>query len=189
MQFKLVLLGAILLSGGLIAYTTIPNVHTTPILQTLPLPTSDPFQIPAGSVLEVPQNLSVVTTRHNILMMNLTIVSAPGHFSSLLFQVFQKNETRSCSNTTQRAYIFNQEVTNGSFRASIVSSGQYCFVFDNGNSIGAKTILLATAIRSNFEQIQVANDGEMNFVGLVAGALGFLILVAGFMKKTVIPWE
>ena len=189
MRFKLVLLGAILLSGGLIAYTTIPNVHTTPILQTLPLPTSDPFQIPAGSVLEVPQNLSVVTTRHNILMMNLTIVSAPGHFSSLLFQVFQKNETRSCSNTTQRAYIFNQEVTNGSFRASIVSSGQYCFVFDNGNSIGAKTILLATAIRSNFEQIQVANDGEMNFVGLVAGALGFLILVAGFMKKTVIPWE
>jgi len=188
-RFKLVLLGAILLSGGLIAYTTIPNVHTTPILQTLPLPTSDPFQIPAGSVLEVPQNLSVVTTRHNILMMNLTIVSAPGHFSSLLFQVFQKNETRSCSNTTQRAYIFNQEVTNGSFRASIVSSGQYCFVFDNGNSIGAKTILLATAIRSNFEQIQVANDGEMNFVGLVAGALGFLILVAGFMKKTVIPWE
>ena len=55
--------------------------------------------------------------------------------------------------------------------------------------MGAKTILLATAISSNFERIQVANDGEMNFVGLVAGALGFLILVAGLMKKTVIPWE
>lgn len=189
MQFKLVVLGAFLLSGGLIAYTTIPNVHTTPILQTLPLPTSDPFQIPAGSVLEVPQNLSVVTTRHNTLLMNLTIFSAPGQSSSLLFQVFQKNETRSCPNTYERAYIFNQEVTNGSFRASIPSSGQYCFVFDNGSSIGAKTILLATAISSNFERIQVANDGEMNFVGLVAGALGFLILVAGFMKKTVIPWE
>ncbi len=189
MQFKLVLLGALLLSGGLIAYMTIPNVHTTPILQTLPLPTSDPFQIPARSVLEVPQNLSVVTTRHNTLLINLTIISAPGQSSSLLFQVFQKNETRSCPNTTERAYIFNQEVTNGSFRASIPGSGQYCFVFDNGSSIGAKTILLATAIRSNFERIQIANDGEMNLVGLVAGALGFLILVAGLMKKTVIPWE
>jgi hypothetical protein len=188
-QFKLVLLGALLLSGGLIAYSTLPNVHTTPILQTLPLPTSDPFQIPAGSVLEVPQNLSVVTTRHNTLLMNLTIVSSPGQSSSLLFQIFQKNETRSCPNTTERAYIFNQEVTNGSFRASIPSSGQYCFVFDNGGSMGAKTILLATAISSNFERIQVANDGEMNIVGLVGGALGSLILVAGFMKKTVIPWE
>lgn len=189
MQFKLVLLGTLLLSGGLIAYTTIPNVHTTQILQTLPLPSSDPFQIPAGSILEVQQNLSVVNNRQNTLVMNLTIVSSPGQSSALLFQVFQRNETRSCPNTTEHSYIFNQEVTNGSFRASIPSSGQYCFVFDNDNSIGAKTIMLATAISSSFEQIQVANDGEMNIVGLVAGALGFLVLVAGLMRKTVIPWE
>ncbi len=178
-----------LLSGGLIAYTMIPNVHTTPILQTLPLPSSDPYQIPAGSVLEVPQNLSVVNTRQNTLLMNMTITSASGQPALLLFQIFQKNETLSCSNNANRSFIFNQGVTNGSFRAVIPSSGQYCFVFDNESSLGAKTITLATAISSRFEQVQVANDGEMNLVGLVAGALGFLIMAAGLMKKTVIPWE
>lgn len=177
------------MSSGLLAYTMIPNVHTTPIHQTLSLPSLDPYQIPAGSVLEVPQNLSVVNTRQNTLMMNMTIASAPGQPALLLFQIFQKNETLSCSNTSNRSFIFNQGVTNGSFRAAIPGSGQYCFIFDNESSLGAKTITLAIAISSSFDQVQVANDGEMNLVGLVAGALGFLILAAGLMKKTVIPWE
>jgi len=121
--------------------------------------------------------------------MNMTITSSSGQPALLLFQIFQKNETRSCTNTTTPPYIFNQEVTNGTFRATIPRSGQYCFIFDNESSQGPKTITLATAISSSFEQVQVANDGEMNIVGVVAGALGFLILVAGLMKKTVIPWE
>jgi len=189
MQFKLVLLGAILLAGGLIAYSTIPNVHTTPIFQTIQLPSSEPLQLPAGGVVEVPQNLSVVDTRQNTLVMNLTIVSSPGQSNTFLFQVFRNNGTRSCLDATQRSYIFNREVTNGSFQAPIPNSGKYCFVFDNEASTGAKTIVLKTSISSNFDQVQIANDGQMNFMGLFTGAFGFLVLLAGALRKTVIPWE
>ena len=189
MQFKLVLLGAVLLALGLIAYSTIPNVHTTPILQTIPLPPSNPIQLPPGGVVEVPQNLSVVDTRQNTLLMNLTVVSSPGQSNTILFQVFRNNETRSCLDTTQRSYIFNREVTNGSFQASVRESGKYCFVFDNEASMSVKTIILETSISSNFEQVQVTNDGQMNLIGLVTGAFGFLVLVAGALRKTIIPWE
>ena len=121
--------------------------------------------------------------------MNLTIISTPGQSNTLLFQVFHNNETRSCPDTTQRSYLFNREVTNGSFQAPISDSGKYCFVFDNEASTGAKTIMLTSSVSSNFDQVQVSNDGEMNLAGLVAGAFGLLVLIAGAMKKTIIPWE
>ena len=189
MQFKLVIFGAILLTAGLLAYATIPNVHTISILQTLPLPASDPIPIPARGLVEIVQNVSLVAGRQNTLIINLTISSAPGQPPAVLFQVFQKNQTRSCLETRQQSYLVNQEVSNGTFQAPISRSGPYCFVFDNEGSIGAKTILITTSINSSFEQVKVTNDGEMNLMGLVAGALGFLVVFAGFMKKTVIPWE
>jgi hypothetical protein len=189
LQFKLVLLGTVLLATGLLAYVWIPNVHTTPILQTLPLPSSDPVRVPPGGLVEVVQNLSVVAGRQNALQLNLTTTSGIGQTTPVQLQVFQRNQTRSCLDTKNQSYILNQEVLNSSLLAPIRSSGPYCFVFDNEGSLEAKTIMIATAIISSFEQVQITNDGVLNIVGLVMGALGFLILVAGFMRKTVIPWE
>ncbi len=189
MQFKLVLLGAILLAAGLIAYSSIPNVHRTLILQTLPLPSSEPVQVLAGGLVETTDNLALVSGRQNYLQVNLTVISSPGQGSPILFQVFLKNQTGSCLDTKQHSYLLNQEVSNRSLQAPIFNPGQYCFVFDNEGLNSSKTILFETSIRASMEQVQITNDGEMNIIGLVAGGLGFLILVAGFLKKTVIPWE
>ena len=183
------LFGAILLAAGLIAYSSIPNVHRTLILQTLPLPSSAPVQVPAGGLVETTDNLTLVSGRQNYLQVNLTVISSPGQGSIILFQVFQKNLTGSCLDTRQHSYLLNQEVSNRSLQSPIFIPGQYCFVFDNEGSSEAKTILIATSISTSMEQVQITNDGEMNIIGLVAGGLGFLILVAGFLKKTVIPWE
>ena len=188
MQFKLVLFGGILLVAGLLAYMAIPNVHTASILQTLPLPSSA-IQVPPGGLVEVVQNLSLVSGRQNSLIVNLTLVSNPGQASGVLFQVFQKNQTRSCLDSRPQAYLVNQEVSNQSLRVPVSSSGPYCFVFDNEGSPAAKTVQIATSISSNYELVTVSNDGEMNIMGLGAGALGFLILVGGLLRKTVIPWE
>jgi len=78
---------------------------------------------------------------------------------------------------------------NSSLLAPLHSPGPYCFVFDNEGSTEAKTIMVTTSTISSFEQVQNTNDGVLNIVGLVMSALGFLVLVAGFMRKTVIPWE
>lgn len=171
------------------AYASIPNIHTNSVLQTLPLPSSSPILIPASGLVEVVQNLSVVSGRQNALHVNLTVVSGPGETAAILFQVFQENQTRSCLETKQQSYVLNQEVSNTSLQAPISQPGPYCFVFDNEQSVGAKTVQIATSISSSFSQVQTNNDGEMNILGLVAAGLGFLVLVVGFMKKTVIPWE
>ncbi len=189
MQFKLVLIGTVLLAAGLLAYAWIPNVHTTPILQTLPLPSSDPIRIPPGGLVGVVQNLSVVAGRQNSLQLNLTTISGLGQTTPLQLLVFQRNQTRSCLDTKNQSYILNQEVLNSSLLVPVPSPGPYCFVFDNEGSMEAKTIMITTSIILSFEQVQITNDGVLNIVGLAMGGLGFLILVAGFMKKTVIPWE
>jgi hypothetical protein len=189
MQFKLVLFGALLLAAGLIAYTSIPNVHRTLVLQTLAQPSPEPIQVPAGGLVETTDNLTLVSGRQNYLQVNLTVLSSPGQGSPIVFQAFQKNQTGSCLDTRQHSYLLNQEVSNQSLQAPIFNPGQYCFVFDNEGSNTAKRILIATSISSSLEQIQITNDGEMNIIGLVAGGIGFLILAAGFLKKTVIPWE
>ncbi len=189
MQFKLVLCGVVLLAAGLIAYSSIPNVHRTLILQTVPLPSVEPIQIPAGGLVEISHNLSFVSGRQNNLLINLTVISSPGDRGVILFRVFQKNQIVSCQDTKQQSYVVNQDVANQSLRAPVVSPGPYCFAFDNYGSRGAKTVLMATSISSSFEQVSVANDGEMNLMGLGTGALGFLVVIAGFFRKTVIPWE
>ena len=189
MQFKLVLLGAILLASGLIAYSSIPNIHRTPILQTQPLPAYNPITIPGAGAVELTYNLTVANGRQNIFLANVTVASSSGQTSTVLFQLFPKNQNQTCIDAHPKSYIANQEVSNQSLRIPINSSGPYCLMLDNEASPKAKTVILATSIRSSFEQVQVTNDGEMNIVGLGVGGFGFLVVVAGILKRTIIPWE
>src|SRR6266540_26751 len=157
MQFKLVLCGVVLLAAGLIAYSSIPNVHRTSILQTVPLPSVEPIQVPAGGLVEISDNLSFVSGRQNNLLINLTVISSPGDRAVILFQVFQKNQTVSCKDTRQQSYVVNQDASNQSLRAPVANPGPYCFAFDNDGSLTAKTVLMVTSVSSSFEKVSVAN--------------------------------
>ena len=145
--------------------------------------------VPGAGIVEITYNLSLVPERQNELVANITVTSDSGQATPLLFEIFQRNQTQSCLNTLPKSYLASQEISNESLRIPISRSGSYCFVFDNEASQAYKSVLLATSVSSTFDEVRVSNDGEVNIAGLGVGALGFLLALTGFFKKTVIPWE
>lgn len=188
MQFKLVLLGTILLVIGLVAYTAIPNIHRTPVFQATPLPSLTPLTVPASGATQIARNLTLVQGGQNQLQINITVTSTPPQPSTLVVKVFQGNNTRSCLDP-QKSYLVNQEVSNATLQTPVNNSGLYCFNFENLDSQNPKTVTMTASVNSNFVQVQVTNDGGMNLVGLGLAAFGFLVALVGFARKTVIPWE
>ena len=189
MQFKLFLLGGILLAIGLIAYASIPNVHQTQISESQPLSAQDPMTVPAAGDSEVVNNLTLYQGRQNQLQTNITVTSKLGQARTILFQLYPKNQTGSCLNQP-KTYLVNQEITNQSFlQTPVTSSGNYCFIFRNENSPISKIVQLTATINTSFVQVQVTNDGGMNMAGLGVSAFGFLVAIFGVSRKTVIPWE
>ncbi len=145
--------------------------------------------VPGAGIVEITYNLTLVPERRNELLANITVTSDSGQSTALLFEIFQRNQTQSCLSVNPRFYLASQEISNESLRIPISRSGSYCFVFDNEASQAYKTVLLATSVSSTFDEVRVSNDGEVNIAGLGVGALGLLLALAGFFKKTIIPWE
>ncbi len=188
MQFKLVLLGAILLVIGLLAYSSIPNIHKTSIFQSQPLPAQAPVIVPGNGATQIAKNLTIFQGRQNQLQINVTVTSSPAQASTVVLKIFQGNDTKSCLDP-QKSYLVNQDVSNQTLSPSVNNSGLYCFDFENLASKNPRTVTIAASINTNFVQVQVANDGEMNIAGLGLGAFGFLVALFGISRKTVIPWE
>lgn len=189
MEFKLVALGAILLLVGLLTYTSIPNIHRTPLLTSQTILGPESIPVPSQGSVEIPRNMTVRLVNQTQLKVNVTITTQTGGLSFLRLQVFPKNETRACSNTQPVSFLLNQDVSNHSLSVPVKISGSYCFVFNNENSRIAKTVSIVASLLTASEEIRVSKDGSVNLAGLGLGAFGFLVVLYGASRKTIIPWE
>ena len=85
--------------------------------------------------------------------------------------------------------LVDQFVTNQSFNIPLNATGTYCFVFDNQNSQTLKNIDISARALGTTEQILVARDGSANTAGLGLGAVGLVVALYGYSRKSIIPWE
>ena len=191
MQFKLVLFGLALLIVGLVAYASIPAIHTTPLTRTQDVWVQGQFPVQGRSLVEEPRNVTVFPGMGNELRTNLTVTGPIGTVPSIHFQLLGMNKSSTCSSSPQAPSILvDRTVSNQSFFVVPINmTGTYCFVFDNQASQQVKSINISTLVAGTAVQVQVARDGSANTAGLGLGAIGLVVAVYGYSRKTVIPWE
>jgi len=190
MQFKLVAFGLSLLIIGLVAYASIPAVHTTPVVNVQNVWVQNGFPVQAGSLVEQPKNITIFSGMNNELRGNLTISEPKGVASSVHFELLGMNKSQSCSPSSRPpAVLIDQLVSNQSFSIPLNATGTYCFVFDNQSSQTLKNVDVSARVFGTTEQVLIARDGSANTVGLGLGALGLVVAIYGYSRKTIIPWE
>ncbi len=170
---------------GLVSYSSIPNIHRTPVLTTQSI-MAENLSIIAGSFVTVPRNITISQGKQNDLRINITVTAQSGELATLRFQVFPRNNSMSCSTTQPTSFLVSQNV---SLLVPMNSTGTYCFIFDNLDFPTSKTASVSAFLDTRSEQVLVAKDGAANTAGLGLGAFGFLVLLYGVTRKTVIPWE
>ena len=190
MQFKLFAFGLALLIIGLLTYASIPTVHITPVVNRQNIWVQKGFPIQAGSLVGHRENITIFPGMNNELRANLTISEPQGIPSSIHFELLGMNKSQSCYPLSlPPAVLIDQTVSNKSFNIPLNATGTYCFVFDNQNSQTLKAIDISVRVLGTRDQIIVARDGGANNAGLGLGALGLVVALYGFSRKTVIPWE
>ncbi len=174
---------------GLLAYSTVPNIHRTAVLETRTILAPENITVQQGAMVVV-RDISL-QGRLNELETNLTVIAQHGDLSPLRLQLFLKNSSTTCTYSPPKAFLVNQDVTNQSLTVPVQISGPYCFVFDNEASQLAitKNVIAVATLHSSSEKIMTANDGGVNMAGAGLGAFGFLVLLYGTSRKAVIPWE
>lgn len=189
MQFRLVIIGVALLVVGLVAYSSIPNVHRTPVITTQSIMAEDLF-IKAGWSETVAKNITIFEDKQNELRVNITVTETQsGELASFRFQFFPRNNSMSCSTTRPTSFLVSQKVSNETLLVPMNSTGTYCLIFDNEDYPTSKMASVSVFLDTRSEQVLVAKDGGANMTGLGLGAFGFLVLLYGVTRKTVIPWE
>lgn len=130
---------------------------------------------------------------NNELQTNITLSAQEGTVPSLRFEILSMASSHSCSPTSAKdpsRVLVDQLVSNQSIiKTPVNATGTYCFVFDNQTSQSTKSLDISTQIRATGEQVLVARDGSANSVGLGLGALGLVVAIYGYSRKTIIPWE
>ena len=188
MQFRLVLLGALLLTAGLIGYSAIPHVQRSPIVTSQSV-VSEYLKIPANGSVEMSRYVAAVDGEQNKMIMNVTVTGQPGEFEKIGLLIFLENESFSCFSTLPQNFVVNQNVSNGSLTFSVENAGTYCFIFVNNPNEQLVSASVSAVLERRSEQVSVSRNGSANMAGLGVGAFGFLVLVYGVARKTVIPWE
>ena len=179
-----------LLIIGLVVYASIPSVHTTPVVNSQNVWVQKGFPIQAGSLVEQPRNITTFSGMNNRLRVNLTVSEPRGTASSVHFELLGMNKSQSCSPSSRPPMVLiDQFVTNQSFNIPLNATGTYCFVFDNQSSPTLKNIDISARVLGTAEQILVARDGSANTAGLGLGALGLVVAIYGYSRKSIIPWE
>ena len=179
-----------LLIIGLVAYASIPSVHTTPVVNSQNVWVQNGFPIQTGSLVEQPKNITIFSTMNNHLGINLTVSEPNGVGSSIHFELLGMNKSQSCSPSSRPpTVLIDQSVTNQSFNIPLNATGTYCFVFDNQGPQPLKNIDISARVVGTTEQILVARDGSANTAGLGLGALGLVVAIYGYSRKSIIPWE
>ena len=188
MQFRLVLLGALLLTAGLIGYSAIPHIQRNPILTKQDVRGGD-LSIPANSSYVFYEKMAVTPGEQSRMVMNLTVMAPQGELAEIGLMVFLRNDTLSCFTTRPQTYLMNQKVSNVTLTIPVENSGSYCFILDNESHLTDKTASIYVALEKRSEQVLVSRNGSANMAGLGVGAFGFLVFVYGVARKPVIPWE
>ena len=191
MQFKLVIFGLAMLIIGLVAYTSIPAIHSTPLSRTQDVWVQGQFPVQGRSLVEEPRNVTIFSGMGNELRTNLTVTGPSGSTAAIHFQLLGMNKSSTCSASPQATSILiDRTVSNqSSFILPLNMTGTYCFVFDNQASQQMKSIDITSRISGTAVQVQVARDGSANTAGLGLGAIGLVVAAYGYSRKTVIPWE
>ncbi len=193
MQLRLVSLGVLLLTVGLVAYSVIPNVQRIPILSREDV-IREGFSIPMGESRIVTKNITATPGEQTQLTINISVTAQPGGLSSMKLQVFLRETSDPCVETSPKNYLTNKYVSNQSLSISVNSTGTYCFVFQNEPTENElltprKLVSVFVSLERRSEQILVSRNGGANVAGLGVGAFGFLVFAYGVTRKTVIPWE
>ena len=190
MKFTAVLLGAVLVIGGLLAYSVIPNVHTIPVQSSLLLASPLPIVVRPGFQAETQQNITILPDRSSEMIINVTASLDSGSPSSINFKLFTGSQMSSCTNDTNPSgCLVNEIVSNETIRVPLNASTTYYFVFDNKDSSSSRIVLFSASLLTSSVKTLVARDGELNFVALGFGGVGLLVVLYGVAAKTVIPWE
>ena len=183
--------GLALLIVGLVAYASIPAIHTTPLTRAQDVWVQRQFPVQGRSLVEQARNVTIFSGMGNELRTNLTIAGPNGIMSSIHFQLLGMNRSLTCSSSPQvPSILVDRIVSNQSFFVVPLNmTGTYCFVFDNQASEQGKSIDISAQVSGTTVQVQVARDGSANTAGLGLGAIGLAVAVYGYSRKTVIPWE
>lgn len=190
MQFRLVMLGALLLTAGLIAYSAIPNVQRSPIVTTQDV-MSEHFSILANSSVTLSRYVAAAGEQNKVIM-NITVTGQQGEFEKIGLMIFLRNDSFLCETTRPQSYLVNQNVSNETLIVPVENAGTYCFVFVNNPNeqyVSSKAASVSAVLEKRSEQVSVSRNGSANMAGLGVGAFGFLVFVYGVARKTVIPWE
>jgi len=190
MQFRLVAFGLALLIIGLVTYASIPAVHTTPVVNVQNVWVQNGLPIQAGGLVGQRKNITIFSGMNNELRGNLTISEPKGVASSVHFELLGMNKSQSCSPSSRPpAVLIDQLVSNQSFSIPLNATETYCFVFDNQSSQTLKNIDISVRAFGTTEQVLVTRDGSANTAGLGLGAVGLVVALWGYSRKSIIPWE
>jgi len=196
MKFIVLLVGVSLILIGLLAYSTLPNLHLIPTnsRQTVEGPASIP--VGPGSESETPQNLTLVIGKTNELVVNLTVSGSNGDPSSSEFKFFTAHELGSCmQQTNPSGCMVDETVSNQTLRiplnpstTSPTAAATYFFGFVNRDA-GSKVVVVTASLSTSSVETISGRDGYLNFAALGLSVLGLLVAVYGVAARTVIPWE
>ncbi|GEM_PF-3125254 len=190
MKFIAVLVGVTLLIAGILAYSTIPNIHTIPVQSYLAIAGPEPIVVNPNSQSETPQNVTVLSGKDNEMILNLTVSTGSGSPSSIQFKLFTEPELGNCMRETNpTGCIVDASVSNETISIPVNASTTYYFGFDNKDSSSPKTVLLSASLLATSVDKVVTRDGELNFAALAVGGFGLIVALYGVAAKTVIPWE
>jgi hypothetical protein len=175
---------------GLVAYALVPAVHTTPVVNEQKVWVQDGFPVQAGSLVEQPKSINVSSGMNNELRLNVTVSKSGAGPSSIHFELLAMNNSQSCSPSPHPPTILvDQTISNKSFNIPLNVTGTYCFVFDNQGAQPLKNINISARAVGTTQNVTIARDGTANTAGLGLGALGLVVTLYGYSRKTVIPWE
>ena len=165
-------------------------MHTTPVVNEQNVWVQDGFPVQAGSLVEQPKNITAFSGMNNELRANVT-VSEPGlGTSTIRFELLAMNNSQTCSPSPRPPTVLvDQTVANESFNIPFKATGTYCFVFDNQGSQSSKTVNISARVLGSTERVLIARDGSANTAGLGLGALGLVVAIYGYSRKSIIPWE
>lgn len=190
MKFLALLVGFLLITVGLLAYSMIPNTHSLPTQSSLILSGPTRILVNPNFQSETQQNITIFSGKENQMLVNITVSNSAGNLSSIQFKLFPASELGNCMREIgPTGCIIDESVSNQTLSVPVNASSTYYFGFDNRDSSSSRSVLLSSSLRATSVITTVARDGNLNYAGLALSGFGLLVALYGVAAKTVIPWE
>ena len=184
-------IGLLMLTLGLVIYSSIPNIHNTQTISARELSGPKQEVVPGGVVLTRPLNVTLDVGGNPRMIVNVTVKPTSGEgLSQLDIRISNKANKNSCVSAEPPSdCLYEKTVSNASIEVPLNTSGSYYFVLDNTPSSQEKIVSYAISIKLDMTGEYATHDGPANWLGLSLGAIGTLGVVYGLSRKTIVPWE